>query len=331
MDTRTLGTTNIDVSRMGVGLAALGRPGYMTLGHADDLGGEYEPAKMEARLHSVLDCAWEAGVRCFDAARSYGRAEEFLGTWLRRRKIPVDQVFVSSKWGYIYRADWQVDADVHEVKEHSVSNLRRQLDETLERLGNYLKLYQVHSATFDSGVLDNHAVLGQLAELKAAGTHVGLTLSGPQQAAILQRSREITYDSQPLFEVVQATFNLFETSCGAALADAHRAGVGVIVKEGLANGRLTARNHDPQFQERLDILRTEAERLGTEPSQLALSYILEQSWTDVVLSGAARIDHLQSNLGALDVAPDAEAHSRLGSLAYSSAEYWSMRDGFAWG
>ncbi|MGM0556084.1 MAG: aldo/keto reductase [Myxococcota bacterium] len=331
MDTRTLGQTNLEVSRMGVGLAALGRPGYMTLGHADDLGGEYAPAKMEARMHSVLDAAWEAGVRGFDAARSYGRAEEFLGTWLRSRNIPVDEVFVSSKWGYIYRADWQVDAEVHEVKEHSGSNLNRQLDETMERLGEYLSLYQVHSATFDSGVMDNHAVLGRLAELGVSGVHIGLTLSGPQQAAILQRAREITFQSEPLFEVVQATFNVFESSCGPALADAHRDGMGVIIKEGLANGRLTGRNDEAPFRERLDILRTEAQRLGAAPSQLALAYILEQPWADVVLSGAARIDHLQSNLGALSLELDADARTRLASLAFPSDEYWSLRDEFAWG
>ena len=185
MDTRELGPTGRTVSRMGLGLAALGRPGYMTLAHGSDLGEQYAPARMEERTHAVLDAAWERGVRHFDVARSYGRGEEFLGTWLRSRKIPVDEVFVSSKWGYIYRAEWQVDAEVHEVKEHSKSNLRTQLEESVERLGEHLSLYQIHSATFDSGVLDNHGVLGRLAELKQDGMHVGLTLSGPKQAAIL--------------------------------------------------------------------------------------------------------------------------------------------------
>ncbi len=331
MNTRTLGSTDIDVSRMGLGLAALGRPGYMTLGHADDLGGHYEPARMEARTHSMLDGAWEAGVRCFDAARSYGRAEEFLGTWLRSRQIPADDVFVSSKWGYIYKADWQVDADVHEIKEHSAANFRRQLDETRERLGDYLSLYQVHSATFDSGVLDNHAVLGALAEFRADEVHVGLTLSGPRQAALLTRAREITFQGEPLFEVVQATFNLFETSCAPALAEAHRAGMGVMIKEGVANGRLTARNDEPGFAEQMDLLRTEADRLGADPSQVALAYILDQPWADIVLSGAARIDHLQSNLGAADIVLDDEARGRLGTMAFPPEDYWSMRDDFAWG
>lgn len=330
MDTREFGQTGRTVSRMGLGLAALGRPGYMTLGHGSDLGGQRDPARMEERTHTMLDTAWELGVRHFDVARSYGRGEEFLGTWLRSRQIPVDEVFVSSKWGYIYRAQWQVEADVHEVKEHSVSNLRAQLHESLERLGEHLSLYQIHSATFYSGVLDNHGVLGRLAELKQDGMHVGLTLSGPKQAAILSRAREITYGGVPLFEVVQATFNAFETSCAGALNEAHAAGIGVIIKEGLANGRLTARNTDENFQQRLDILRAESERLGIQPSQLALAFVLDQPWADVVLSGAARADHLQSNLQALDVDLDEHARTEIGQLAYPPETYWELRDGFEW-
>ena len=40
---------------------------------------------LRARAHEVLDFAYEAGIRDFDTARSYGRGEEFLGEWLRSR------------------------------------------------------------------------------------------------------------------------------------------------------------------------------------------------------------------------------------------------------
>src|SRR5436305_869771 len=57
-----LGTTGYQVSRLGVGLAALGRPGYINVGHATDLAGDYDIGAMETRAHAVLDAAWEAGV-----------------------------------------------------------------------------------------------------------------------------------------------------------------------------------------------------------------------------------------------------------------------------
>ena len=79
---------------------------------------------MERAAHAVLDAAYERGVRHFDAARSYGRAEAFLSSWLRARGLRRDEVVVSSKWGYEYTAGWRVDAEHHEIKELSAERLR---------------------------------------------------------------------------------------------------------------------------------------------------------------------------------------------------------------
>jgi aryl-alcohol dehydrogenase-like predicted oxidoreductase len=87
MPPRQLGTTGLPVTPLGLGLAALGRPGNINLGHAADLAHDYDVAGMAARTYAVLDAAWAAGIRYFDAARSYGRAEEFLGHWLAARQI----------------------------------------------------------------------------------------------------------------------------------------------------------------------------------------------------------------------------------------------------
>jgi aryl-alcohol dehydrogenase-like predicted oxidoreductase len=128
--------------RIGLGLAALGRPGYLNLGHGADLGRDRSVDSLRRQAHAVLDAAYEGGVRAFDAARSYGRAEEFLGQWLESRR-PED-VTVSSKWGYVYTADWRIDADPPEVKRHDAGTLRGQLAETRERLGDWLALSSDH-------------------------------------------------------------------------------------------------------------------------------------------------------------------------------------------
>src|ERR1700722_11556347 len=112
-----LGDTELSVSRIGLGLAALGRPGYITLGHGADLGGETGVEAMRAHAHAVLDAAFDAGVRYFDAARSYGLAEEFLGSWLAARGLGRADLTVGSKWGYTYTAGWRIDAEVNEVKD----------------------------------------------------------------------------------------------------------------------------------------------------------------------------------------------------------------------
>src|SRR6266576_2569528 len=96
-----LGAGGPVVSRIGLGLAALGRPAYITSGREDDLP-DRSAAGLRARTFSILDAAYAAGVSHVDAAHSYGRAEEFLG-------------------------DWRLDVEQQEVKEHSLAMFTAQL------------------------------------------------------------------------------------------------------------------------------------------------------------------------------------------------------------
>ncbi|MDQ4076668.1 MAG: aldo/keto reductase [Chloroflexota bacterium] len=331
MNLHTLGATNLLVSPIGLGLAALGRPGYINLGHAKDLEENYQVEAMERHTHEVLDAAWKEGVRYFDVARSYGRAEHFLSSWLKVRQIAPEDITVGSKWGYTYTAGWQVEAEEHEVKEHSLPVLQRQWQESWALLGNHLDLYQIHSATFKSGILDNQEVLEELAHLKErAGIRMGLSLSGVNQAAVLERAMTIAFDGHRLFDSVQATWNLLEPSVGPALQEAHEMGMGIIVKEALANGRLTQRNEDPDFADKLSLLQKQAARLDTTVDALALAAVLAQPWSDVVLSGVATAEHLRSNVKAVEVAWDEEANRALAPLAEIPESYWETRSNLEW-
>ena len=82
---------------LGLGLAALGRPGYLTVGHGTAIGPDRSIGALRERCSQVCDAAWDGGIRWFDAARSYGRAEQFLAEWLTGRAIDPGQVAVSSK------------------------------------------------------------------------------------------------------------------------------------------------------------------------------------------------------------------------------------------
>ena len=67
MKQKKFGQTPLTVTPLGLGLAALGRPGYINLGHGGDLDHDYDVIEaMEANAHAVLDAAWEAGIRYFD-------------------------------------------------------------------------------------------------------------------------------------------------------------------------------------------------------------------------------------------------------------------------
>jgi aryl-alcohol dehydrogenase-like predicted oxidoreductase len=315
--TRSLGESGLETTAIALGLAALGRPGYLNLGHGEDLAENSVPA-LAQRTHEVLDAAYAAGVRHFDAARSYGRAEEFLGQWLAARGFEPGALTVSSKWGYTYTADWQVDADPPEVKDLSAATLRRQLVETREQLGEHLSLYQIHSATLSSGVLDDPEVRALLADLRSSGVAIGLSVTGTEQAATILRAIEVGG-----FDTVQATYNLLERSAGDALAAAHEAGIGVIIKEALANGRLTARGG-------IAALNTAAARVGASEDALAIAALLARPWVDAVLSGAATVAQLHSNLGAVDVEWDEALEAELASLVEPPDQYWETRSGLTW-
>lgn len=58
------------VDRLGLGLAALGRPVYITAGRDDDLGSHRSVDDLAARTAEVLDAAYDAGIRYVDCARS---------------------------------------------------------------------------------------------------------------------------------------------------------------------------------------------------------------------------------------------------------------------
>jgi aryl-alcohol dehydrogenase-like predicted oxidoreductase len=330
MEARLLGRTGLAVSRLGLGMAALGRPGYINLNRAQDLGHNSSEAAMERRAHCVLDTAWDSGIRYFDAARSYGRGEKFLGSWLRSRRLSQSNVTVGSKWGYTYTADWKIQAPSHEIKSHTLSTLQSQWSESIWCLNGYLSLYQIHSATIESGVLDDQNVLDELARLKSKGTHIGLSLSGPHQAATLRKAMASIADGLPLFETVQATWNLLEPSAGSALAEAHGAGMGVIIKEALANGRLTSRNPDPALAGKLAILEREAARFNSSVDAIALASCLIQPFGDVVLSGAVTEEQVMSNVRSCLLHLDADAVSRLMALAESSQSYWTTRKNLPW-
>jgi len=304
----------------------------VTLNHASDLGGGYDPQIMEFRAHAVLDAAFDAGIRYVDAARSYGRAEDFVGSWLRKRVIEPGEVSVASKWGYTYTAGWSTSATQHEVKDHSLAAFERQFAESSERLGRYLSLYQIHSVTAESKTLEDDALIDAIARVRERGISAGLSVSGAGQDVAIRRSLEVRRDGERVFDSVQATWNLLERGAESALQDAHDMGMKVVVKESLANGRLTHGNRDEDevLFPSVSRIRELAGSRSTTIETLALRAALARPWADVVLTGPATVEQVRSNVAALELAYDAELEEQLRSVSISSTQYWRARSSFRW-
>ena len=323
------------VSRIGLGLAALGRPAYITGGREDDLP-DRSVDGLRARTFSMLDAAYDSGIRYFDAARSYGKAEEFLGGWLAARGY-ADAV-CGSKWGYRYTGGWQLDADRQEVKEHTLAMFTAQLAQTRAALGDRLALYQVHSLTSESGLLDDRGLLAALARLRAEGVIIGLTTSGPGQADALRRAMQATVDGRPLFTVAQVTWNLLEPSVAPAAAEAAAAGWTILIKEALANGRLApgtglagapgtglAGASGTGLAGAASELAVLAAARGVTADAIAIAAALANPWASVVLSGAVTARQLQTNLTALSVGDLPQL-----DLAEPPGAYWESRAARPW-
>ena len=316
--TTTLGMTGLEVSRVGLGLAALGRPAYINVGHAADLAGQTDVESLERVTHNVLDAAYAGGVRYFDAARSYGKAEAFLADWLRARGLGPTDVTVGIEMGLHIHGGLAPRRPSERGQRAVITQPAPAVGREFGLLGRDLRLYQVHSATLDSGVLGDPGVIDQLRRLKAGGVAIGLTVDGPEQGETIERALEVG-----IFDCVQATWNLLERSAGPALAAAHAVGAGVIVKEALANGRLAGRGDAKALAEVAGLA-------GATPDALALALVLAQPWVDVVLSGAATVGEIESNLAALSVDVSPGVVERLDGIQEDRATYWRKRAALPW-
>ena len=332
------GSLKNKLPRLGLGMAALGRPGYINLNRSDELGQAQsrDVAFMQEQANLVMNEALRLGINWFDCARSYGKSEQFIGEYLRGSSISKDDVVVSSKWGYTYVADWNVTlapGEPHEVKDHSVETFQRQLRETIESVGEYVQLYQIHSATFESGVLTNTTVHDALERCKVEkGWKIGLSVSSPKQGDVIREAMTLKMsDGSPLFDSVQCTYNLLEQNAATALMEAHEVGMDIIVKEGLANGRLLSN------KALLDACaRSDWKTNNVTPDALALACILAQPFQPRVLSGAATVEHIKSNFNCLKLAEELKSNkshllsSLMRDCVMPSDEYWADRSNLAW-
>ncbi len=317
----------MEETKIGLGLAALGRPEYLNVRNEDD-SDKSESYYFENAL-KVLDYAYQHGVRYFDTAPSYGRGEDYLMKW--NEAASRKDLHLSTKWGYTYVANWEIGfTDKHEIKEHSVDKLIEQWQVSKSLLPE-LKLYQIHSATFESGVLENSDVLQKLFEIKnKTGLKIGATTSGANQDAILKYAAEIKVDNEFLFDSFQVTYNVLESSTHKVLKDLINAGRTIIIKEALANGRLFRSAHYKQYENLYLFMEVLAEKYQVGVDAIALRFVMDHLNPTVVLSGASNENQLSENLKAMKFKLENQELISLKNYAIDSESYWNERNKMQW-
>jgi aryl-alcohol dehydrogenase-like predicted oxidoreductase len=217
MELRSLGSTGILVSPLGLGTVKLGRNQQVKYPSAFEL-----PSDEEVR--DLLDLARELGINLLDTAPAYGSSQERLGRLLGERRR---EWVVVSKVGEIFengesRFDFSFDHTITTV-EQSLSTLKT----------DYLDCVLIHSDGNDLRILENEGALDALQELKRRGLIRSHGMSSKTVAGGLRVVREM--------DVVMASCNLGYNEELPVLEAARAQGKGVLIKKGLMSGHVGGR------------------------------------------------------------------------------------------
>lgn len=267
--TGPLGRTSLAVSRLGLGTTGLG-------------------GLTEAEAFALLDAAYALGVRVFDTAPSYGRAELLLGRW--RRKTGHADVVVSTKVGY----------GVPGVEDWTGASVALGIDQALRTLSaQRLELVHLHSCSGVVALRDD--IQRAIGDALDAGKITVAAYAGENEdldAAL----------ASPLFGAVQLSVSLVDQgSRELRLADLARRGIGVIAKRTLGNGPWSAATPtgdgpEAEYQRRFAQLELPPPDDGAWAA-LALRFAAYSPGVDVALVGTRSIDRLREAAEAIEAGP----------------------------
>ncbi len=313
-------------SSIGLGTAAIGRPQYINIRREENTPITLEDFRKKG--WQTLEHAYQQGIRYFDTAPGYGLAEELLTDWVLSKKDPT--IEIATKWGYTYIANFDPKAIQHEIKEHSVSKLNEQWKQS-KKILPYLKIYQIHSATFESGVLENEAILKRLAQLKSKhNLMIGITTSGANQLDVIQKALGIEVEGHSIFDAFQVTYNILDQSLIDIIKYIHTKNKKVIIKEALANGRLFPNSNYPNYHRLYVFLQELADKYQVGIDAVALRFCIDTVAPYKILSGASNESHVDENLKSATFTLDSKEIEALQSFQSSPIKYWSERKKLSW-
>lgn len=320
---------NSENNRIGLGTAAIGRPQYINIKQDNDEKSKpFSLVQFEEKGMSMLDNAYENGIRHFDTSRGYGIAESILNDWVKAKNDP--SIIVSTKWGYTYMANFNPNATLHEIKDHSINTLKEQWSIS-KGLLPYLKIYQIHSATFESGVLDDAEVLEYLHAIKKSyAIKIGLSTTGDNQVDVLKKAIGIKVQGERLFESFQCTFNVLDQSILDLKSTLSCFGGELILKEVLANGRLLPNEQYYHYSNLYNFINSLADKYDVRADAIVLRYAMDSFPNALVLSGANNGKQLRSNLKVNSFRLSPSDMEQLNAFGIGSTDYWNERKKLKW-
>lgn len=213
---RSLGSTDLKPSVLGLGLVKIGRNTQVKYPTSFDLPSDQE-------VKNLLSLAQELGINFLDTAPAYGSSEERLGKLLAENNNRSDWI-ICSKVGEDY------DAIRHQSSYcFSLDYIYKSVERSLRRLQtDYLDILLVHSNGDDVRIIEEDAVFQTLNRLKSQGKIRSFGMS----TKTIEGAR-LAIDQS---DVVMLTYNLQERSEGGMIDYAAQQKKGVLIKKGLQSG-----------------------------------------------------------------------------------------------
>ncbi|WP_224449464.1 aldo/keto reductase [Haloprofundus salilacus] len=313
MEYTKLGDTGLEVSRFCLGC--------MNFGSGAEWMMNDEEASIEL-IHRALDL----GINFLDTANVYsrGESEEIVGKAIEGRNR--DELVVATKvYGEM--------GDYPNGQGLSRKHILDQAEASLERLGtDYIDLYQIHRWDDETPIEETLSALSHLVETGKVRYIGASTMTSYQFTKALYTSDIEEYER---FTCMQPEYNAVDRHEEANLLPVcDGEGVGVIPWSPLAGGFLTGKyerdgdveeglraDTDEYTQDRfteenwtvLDEIRAVADEKDATPAQVSLAWLLHKPVVTAPIIGPRSVEHLEENVGALDVNLSADEVERIES------------------
>src|SRR5437763_1006712 len=309
LPTRTLGTQDLRVSVLGLGL--------MGMSHSYGAAEERDERESIATIHRAI----ELGCTFLDTAEAYGpyTNEKLLGRALKQLKNGRDRVTIATKFGFKFDSAGIAGVDSRPA------HIREAVEGSLRRLQtDHIDLLYQHRVDPAVPIED---VVGTMAELVRQGKvrFLGLSEAGEQT---IRRAHAV----HPI-SALQSEYSLWERNLEPRIIPLLRElGIGLVPFAPLGRGFLTGsvkraeeypendyRHNDPRYKgENFDanmraasIVQELAKQKEATPGQIALAWLLHKGPDIVPIPGTKKRTHLEDNVGATAVSLSDEEMSRL--------------------
>lgn len=278
-----LGRTGVEVSRLGYG--------SMELRHTDTPG---RPALDRAKAGALLQVALDSGISYVDTSPTYGPAEELIGEFIAHRR---SEFTLATKTGFVIE---ELPARRHVFR---ADVIRRGIEWSLRRLRtDYVDVLQLPgSPTMHE--LEEFGALDALEQVRDDGLcrFIGISGWAPNLTEHVATGR---------IDVFQIPYSALEQDNEEIISAASAAGVGTVIRGGVAQGRAVLSGARADELGSADALATQRERwlgaiegFATDPTGMLLRYTMSHPGVDTVIVGTSDPIHLQANLAAAALGP----------------------------